>query len=33
MADLYTDITGFMMIKIELPQTYDQAIISTEVVN
>ena len=33
MGELYTDITGFMMIKIELPQTYDAAIINTEVVN
>lgn len=32
MGDLYTDITGFMMIKIELPDSYDAAIVATEVV-
>ena len=33
MDKLFIDITGFMMLKIDLPDTYENAIVATEVVN
>lgn len=30
---LHTDITGFMLLKIDLPDDFENAIVSTEVVN
>jgi len=33
LADAHADVTGFMLLKIDLPDVYEGAIVSTEVTN
>ena len=33
MKDVYSDVTGFMLLKIDLPDIYEGAIVLTEVTN
>jgi hypothetical protein len=33
LAEAYGNVTGFMLLKIDLPDTYEGAIVETEVTN